>query len=90
MSYIQLLQDVHKTRPFVGVTRLIRKISRLRKRCLHVELASFRKEMISGEFETVYRKDGVKLDPRLERIRKRKEEMKKMEEDEQFMQWGRG
>ena len=40
--------------------------------------------------ETVYRKDGKRIDPKLERLRKRKEEMKKMEEDEQFMQWGRG
>ena len=58
------------------------------------EREKFFKEMdseISGRnAETVYRKDGVKLDPRLERIRKRKEEMKKMEEDERFMQWGRG
>ena len=58
------------------------------------EREKFFKEMdseISGrKAETVYRKDGVKLDPRLERIKKRKEEMKKMEEDEQFMQWGRG
>lgn len=46
---------------------------------------------ISGrQSETVYRKDGVRVDPKLERIRRRKEEMKKMEEDEQFMQWGRG
>ena len=58
------------------------------------EREKFFKEMdseISGrKAETVYRKDGAKLDPRLERIRKRKEEMKKMEEDERFMQWGRG
>ena len=58
------------------------------------EREKFFKEMdseISGrKAETVYRKDGVKLDPRLERIRKKKEEMKKMEEDERFMQWGRG
>ena len=65
-------------------------------KCLEAkrERERFFREMdpdISGKkSETVYRKDGVKLDPRLERIRKRKEEMKKMEEDEQFMQWGRG
>ena len=45
---------------------------------------------MSAHSETVYRKDGKRIDPKLERLRKRKEEMKKMEEDEQFMQWSRG
>ena len=47
-------------------------------------------EVSGKQAETVYRKDGKQIDPKLERLRKRKEEMKKMEEDEQFMQWGRG
>ena len=58
------------------------------------EREKFFKEMdseLSGSMaKTVYRKDGVRLNLRLETLRKRKEEMKKAEEDERFMQWGRG
>ena len=50
---------------------------------------TFYKEMdaeLSGRHaETVRR-----IDPQLEKIQKRKEEMKKMAEDEKFMEWGRG
>ena len=41
--------------------------------------------------ETVYRnKDGKKIDPKLENLKKKEEERKKAEQDEQFYEWGRG
>ena len=47
---------------------------------------------VSGKgAETVYRdKEGKRIDPKLERLRKRQEEREKMENDAQFMEWGRG
>ena len=47
---------------------------------------------LSGKHaETVYRdKTGHKIDPKLEKVKQREEERKKMEEDTQFMEWGRG
>ena len=47
---------------------------------------------VSGKHaETVYRdKAGRKIDPKLERVKKREEERRKMEEDATFMEWGRG
>ena len=47
---------------------------------------------VSGKHaETVYRdKEGRKIDPKMERARKREEERRKEEENEQFMEWGRG
>ena len=45
-------------------------------------------EILGREVETVYRKDKVKLNPRLERIQK--EELKWRKTSMQFMQWGRG
>jgi pre-mRNA-splicing factor CWC26 len=41
--------------------------------------------------ETVYRdKEGRKINPKLERLQKMQEEKKKLEEEEKFMQWGKG
>ena len=41
--------------------------------------------------ETVYRdKEGRRVNPKLERLLQRQEEMKKLEEDEKFMEWGKG
>ena len=47
---------------------------------------------ISGKgSETVYRdKMGRKKDIKLERIKRREEERKETEENEKFMEWGRG
>lgn len=47
---------------------------------------------VSGKHaETVYRdKEGRKIDPKMERARKREEERRKDEENAQFMEWGRG
>ena len=47
---------------------------------------------LSGKHaETVYRdKTGQKIDPKLEKVKQREEERRKMEEDTQFMEWGRG
>ena len=47
---------------------------------------------VSGKHaETVYRdKAGKRIDPKLEKVKKREEERKKMEEDAMFMEWGRG
>ena len=47
---------------------------------------------LSGKHaETVYRdKTGHKIDPKLEKVKQREEERRKMEEDTQFMEWGRG
>ena len=47
---------------------------------------------VSGKHaETVYRdKAGRKIDPKLEKVKKREEERRKMEEDATFMEWGRG
>ena len=40
---------------------------------------------------TVYRdKSGKKIDLKLERIKKREAEAKKAEEDEKFLEWGKG
>ena len=48
-------------------------------------------EVSGKDAETVYRdKEGKRLDPKLERLRKRQEEREKMENDAQFMEWGRG
>ena len=41
--------------------------------------------------ETVVRdKSGRRVDPKMERLRKRQEEQAKVEKEEQQMQWGRG
>lgn len=41
--------------------------------------------------ETVYRdKEGRKINPKLERLKQKQEEEKKLEEKEKFMEWGRG
>lgn len=40
--------------------------------------------------ETVYRRDGKKIDPKLEKLKQKEEEKKKAEQDEQFYEWGRG
>lgn len=47
---------------------------------------------VSGKgAETVYRdKEGKRIDPKLERLKMRQEEREKMENDAQFMEWGRG
>ena len=46
---------------------------------------------ISGKgAETVYRRDGKKIDQKLENLKKKEEEKKKAEQDEQFYEWGRG
>ena len=47
---------------------------------------------LSGKHaETVYRdKTGQKIDPKLEKVKQREEERMKMEENTQFMEWGRG
>ena len=47
---------------------------------------------VSGKgSETVYRdKMGRKKDIKMDRIKRRKEERKEMEENEKFMEWGRG
>ena len=47
---------------------------------------------VSGRHaETVYRdKEGQRIDPKMERARKREEKRQKDEENEQFMEWGRG
>ena len=47
---------------------------------------------VSGQgAKTVYRdKMGRKINPKLERLKQMQEEKKKLEEEEQFMQWGKG
>ena len=41
--------------------------------------------------ETVYRdKEGRKINPKLERLKQKQKEQKKMEEEEKFMEWGKG
>ena len=47
---------------------------------------------VSGQgAETVYRdKQGRKINPKLEKLKKMQEEKKKMEEEEKFMEWGKG
>ena len=41
--------------------------------------------------ETVYRdKHGRRINPKLERLKQKEEENKKLEEEEKFMQWGKG
>ena len=47
---------------------------------------------VSGKgSETVYRDNmGRKKDIKMDRIKRREEERKEMEENEKFMEWGRG
>ena len=41
--------------------------------------------------ETVYRdKSGRKINPKLERLKQKQEEEKKLEEQQKFMEWGKG
>ena len=63
-----------------------------RKRVHEAEMYSKMDPSISGKgSETVYRdKMGRKKDIKLDRIKRREEERKEMEDDEKFMEWGRG
>ena len=48
-------------------------------------------DLLGKHAETVYRdKTGQKIDPKLEKVKQREEERRKMEEDTQFIEWGRG
>ena len=63
-----------------------------RKRVQEAEVFSKMDPSISGKgSETVYRdKMGRKKDIKMERIKRREEERKEMEDNEKFMEWGRG
>lgn len=63
-----------------------------RKRVQEAEVFSKMDPSISGKgSETVYRdKMGRKKDIKMERIKRREEERKEMEDNEKFMDWGRG
>ena len=63
-----------------------------RKREQEAEMFSKMDPSISGKgSETVYRdKMGRKKDIKMERIKRREEERKEMEDNEKFMEWGRG
>ena len=63
-----------------------------RKREREAEMFAKMDPSISGKgSETVYRdKMGRKKDIKLDRIKRREEERKEMEDNEKFMEWGRG
>ena len=68
------------------------KLESERKREREAEMFAKMDPSISGKgSETVYRdKMGRKKDIKLDRIKKREEERKEMEDNEKFMEWGRG
>lgn len=68
------------------------KIDNERKRVQEAEMFSKMDPSLSGKgSETVYRdKMGRKKDIKMDRIKRRDEERKEMEENEKFMEWGRG
>ena len=63
-----------------------------KKRAQEADKFSRMDPSISGKgSETVYRdKMGRKKDMKLDRIKRREEERKEMEDNEKFMEWGRG
>ena len=63
-----------------------------RKREREAEMFAKMDPSISGKgSETVYRdKMGRKKDIKLDRIKRREEERKEMEDNEKFLEWGRG
>ncbi len=63
-----------------------------KKREREAEMFSKMDPSISGKgSETVYRdKMGRKKDIKLDRLKRREEERKEMEDNEKFMEWGRG
>ena len=63
-----------------------------RKREREAEMFAKMDPSISGKgSETVYRdRMGRKKDIKLDRIKRREEERKEMEDNEKFMEWGRG
>ena len=63
-----------------------------RKRAQEAEMFSKMDPSISGKgSETVYRdKMGRKKDIKMERIKRREEERKEVEDNEKFMEWGKG
>ena len=60
--------------------------------CIAAMLAGACTQVVLGKHaETVYRdKAGRKIDPKLEWVKRREEERRKMEEDATFMAWWRG
>ena len=68
------------------------KIENERKRVQEAEMFSKMDPSVSGKgSETVHRdKMGRKKDIKMDRIKRREEERKEMEENEKFMEWGRG
>ena len=93
----QVLEDSERVKMASGGTsglqtseqlRLENMAARENQATLYKDLAP---EVSGKGAETVYRdKEGKRLDPKLERLKKRQEEREKMENDAQFMEWGRG
>ena len=63
-----------------------------RRRAHEAEMFSKMDPTVSGKgSETVYRdKMGRIKDTKMEKLKRREEERKEMEENEKFMEWGRG